>query len=391
MRKISADYVFTGEGSLLPGAVLVLDGTGAVLEVIAAEENPEEVERYSGILCPGFINAHCHLELSHLKGKIPAGLGLDGFIRQIEETRRAGEEEVLAAIEAAEQEMLSNGIVAVGDISNTSTSFACKARGKLFYHTFIELLGFHPSRAGKAMEQGELLHRRYMEVTGSKEVSLVPHAPYSASEELLSSIKSFTHRRGGITTIHNQESAEENEFFLHKRGKIASRIEAFGFDISFWQPTGLSSLKSTLAQLPLDNNLQLVHNTYTSREDFEWASSCTNALWWCFCPRANLYIEGRLPDISMFEQANATIGTDSLASNHSLCILEELKTIAAAVPALPTSTLLRWATSGGAGFLGISDRYGRFRKHTSPGVNLITGIDPAKPLLGSSCTVNVLA
>ena len=389
MRKITADYIFA-EGKLLKNAVLVLAVEGTILELLKDPDSLEGVEKLQGILCPGFINTHCHLELSHLKGRIPEKLGLDGFIRQIEALRRISPEEVQDALVKADEEMLANGIVAVGDISNTSDSFARKKTSKLYYHTFLEIFAFHPSRAEKALAQGEALYKEYTGTIGNA-VSITPHAPYSASERLLNEIGTLASHRNSILTIHNQESPDEDMLFKYKTGKILQRIEAFGFDLDFWQPTGKSSLQSTLLHLPPKVNLQLVHNTFTSAEDLSWAKTRSDKLWWCFCPAANLYIEDRLPSFSMFEGEKICIGTDSLASNSKLSILEEIRLIGAADPRIGLEKLLGWSTTNGAAYLGIEDRYGSFRKDTRPGVNLITSINLQELSLTDSSGVHVIA
>lgn len=390
MRKISADYIFPGEGPLLTGHVMVMEDTGKIVDIVKEELAGSDVERHKGIISPGFVNSHCHLELSHLKGMIPPGIGLDQFIRNIESLRRFPQEEMLEAAVKAEKEMIRNGIVAVGDISNTDTSFKVKENNNLYYHTFIELLGFHPDRAERAMQQGEALYRKHRETVNTGGVSLTPHAPYSASVSLLRYIDEFAAKNGGILTLHNQESEEENLFFKFKEGKIAERIMAFGYDISFWQPTGKSSLKSTLVNLSPEHRLQLVHNTYTTPDDISWAEEYSRSLWWCFCPAANLYIENRLPDFSLFKGLDITVGTDSLASNTRLSILEELKIIAKAAPELPLESLLAWATSSGARYLGIDNRFGYLKPGRRPGVLLLSTAGHETPSLDNSSEVEVL-
>ncbi len=117
------------------------------------------MEYYQGIIVPGFVNAHCHLELSHLKGAIPEKAGLDEFIMGIESLRAASEDEIISASEKADAEMYSAGIVAVGDISNKNYSFRTKTKSKIFYHTFIELLGFHPSRVNMHLRKESSLQK----------------------------------------------------------------------------------------------------------------------------------------------------------------------------------------------------------------------------------------
>jgi aminodeoxyfutalosine deaminase len=384
MRNLTADYIFTGE-KLLKDATLIMDDSRNILDIAVGDSRPGEAESYKGILCPGFVNAHCHLELSYLKGKIREGTGLDEFIRCVEALRKEDTGEILPAMEKAEDEMIRNGIVAVGDISNTAHSFDIKSRRNLSYHTFVEVLGFHPAHAASAFSKGRDLRDLYLEKVG-KAVSITPHAPYSVSGELLRMISTET----GILSIHNQENEDENKMFEKKEGRILKRLESFGIDVSFWQPTGKSSLRSILPLLPADRKVLLVHNTFTTGADLEWANEYFPDLWWCLCPSANLYIENTLPELRMFKDRKVAIGTDSLASNTQLSVLGELKVISAHKAGIDLETLLKWGTSGGASSLGMDDRYGYFKKGFKPGVNLIEEIDPVTPALTNGSSVRRL-
>jgi cytosine/adenosine deaminase-related metal-dependent hydrolase len=378
MRKVTADYIFPISQPPVKNGLLVLDDHGYIVEFIHHPDLSDiSIEKYAGILCPGFVNAHCHLELSYLKGKIARQTGLDHFIKEVTQIATP-QEEIASAIVAAEKEMVAEGIVAVGDISNGPDSFLQKSKGNLRYHTFIEVLGFHPDRAQMAFEKAVSLYHQIKEtLTQDHSVSITPHAPYSASEKLLKLIHEFALQDKGPLTIHNQESEEENKFFQKKEGSILSRLQNFGIDASWWQPTGKNSLESTLKHLSKINRLQLVHNTVTNAEDIRQALQYNDLLWWCFCPNANVYIENKLPDFKLFLKANAriTIGTDSLASNNRLSVLEELKTIALNAPNINLETLLSWATRNGAEFLGFDKDLGTFEKGKRPGINLIEEIN----------------
>jgi len=364
-----------------------MEDDGTILDVRKREVGETDVELKEGIICPGFVNTHCHIELSHLHGKLAEKRGLDQFIKDIEATRKSTDEEIQTAIVKAEEEMLRNGIVAVGDISNGSSSFAQKQKGRLAYHTFVEVFAFHPDRADKAFERALDL---YNGLSGKK--SIVPHAPYSASAALLKKISDFAYSENALLCIHNQESEEENLLFRSKEGKILDRLKHFGIDTSFWKATGFNSLASTLVHLPKCNKILLVHNTVSTKDDIQWAHQYSNQIYWCFCPNANLYIENRLPDFQLFidEQAKITIGTDSLASNTGLSVLEELKTISKNA-AVPLETLLKWATLNGAQFLGLDVQLGSLEKGKKPGINLISNVDLAELKLTGLSSVKVLA
>src|SRR5690606_21004967 len=111
------------------------------------------IRRYSGIITPGFVNAHCHLELSHLLGLIPKRTGLVPFLQQVMSSRASDEDTIQRAMEAADQQLYANGVVAVGDHANSAISAAVKKSSKVHYHTFIEVLGFDPDQASRKMAE----------------------------------------------------------------------------------------------------------------------------------------------------------------------------------------------------------------------------------------------
>ena len=323
-----------------------------------------------------------------------------GFISEIVPKRNTfGEEEIKQAIADAEAEMIRNGIVAVGDISNTDHSFEQKTKGNLFYHTFIELFDLDESKTKPEFEKGLELQKvldRQSSINDHRS-SLVPHAPYSVTPDLFALINELKQE---IICIHNQESKPENELFVKKSGELYDRLYTQGFHLDWIEETGKNSIRSTLPLMFGSKRIQLVHNTFTSKKDLSWAQSfvkdpvpgAQTQLYWCTCPNANLFIENKLPDYKLFMDAGAkmTIGTDSYASNHSLSILDEMKTIQRYFPMVKTETLIQWATINGAEFLGLERTFGSIEPGKKPGLNLIEGIDPESLQLTNKSKVTKL-
>lgn len=372
MVKLAADALFDGY-RFHPGAALLVQENGTIEGIVPLSEAGGEVQHLRGMLCPGFINAHCHLELSHLKGAIPEKTGLVKFLETV--MLRRGDhtpERIMTAMENAEREMMEAGIVAVGDIANTPDSLQRKQERKLRWHTFVEAAGFLENGAKDRFRYAHELRERFAEPPGAS-VSLAPHAPYSVSRELFRLINDLPGNR--LITIHNQESAAEDELFRKGTGSFFELYAALKMDASSFHPSGRSSLQTWLPYFSGNKKLILVHNTFTGVGDIRFAPGSSLELYWCLCPNANLYIEGRLPEINRLREAGCRIvvGTDSLASNHQLSILEELKTIAKHFPKIPADEMLRWATSNGAAALGMEDTLGSFEKGKMPGVLLIEG------------------
>ena len=380
MRKISADHIFPASSEPLQNGTIIIDDAGTILNVEAGRQ--EGAEYYPGIICPGFINTHCHLELSHMLAQVPENMGMTGFIKEVIGTRSSfSEREIQESIIKAENEMVVNGIVAVGDISNNNSTFIQKSKGNLSYHTFIEVFSMDPAKAEEVFSNGKKLEAELSAL--SLLCSIVPHAPYTMSEKLLQLINEEALNNNSILTIHNQESEGESELFLSNSGVMFDTFKAMGIRTELMRKTGKNSLRTTLPFLKHAFKLLLVHNTYTSKEDLKWTlsniSDLKSSIYFCTCPNANIYIENRLPDYNIFIETNArmTIGTDSLASNRGLSIMDEIKTISKHYPHIPLHTLITWATKNGAEFLGLP-QLGTIEKGKRPGLNLLKDVDGLK-------------
>jgi cytosine/adenosine deaminase-related metal-dependent hydrolase len=371
LNYISADCVYPVAGQPLLQGVIGVETDGTIREVLSSGEAElrgiKDIVNYKGFLVPGFINTHCHLELSHLKGKIEQHTGLPKFVEQVILQRNLGSDAVLQAMVDADLEMNENGIVAVGDISNQVISKAVKESSSVYYHTFIEVLGFDPSRAAAIMDAALNLKESFKPLNAS----IVPHAPYSVSTALFQEISKYALKAGDFGSIHNQECEAETQFFMDKTGGFLGLYEFLGLNISFFKASGRSSLETVLPLLS-NNKMLLVHNTYSTESDVANASKQHKGLYWCLCPNANLYIENRLPDVKMLMNAGVklTLGTDSLASNCGLSILEEMKTLHIS-QGIGFSEVLKWATYNGAEFLGLTEQFGTLAPGKTPGINLI--------------------
>src|SRR5450432_2091204 len=156
-RKLKADYLFDGYKMHPATAVLVCGQNGTIEAIVAENQAGGDLEKFPGIIAPGFINSHCHLELSHLKGLIPEKQGLVNFVFSVVNHRNLSGELKLQAMITAESDMLRSGIVAVGDICNTSDSLIPKAAKRMAYFNIIELFGWLPAQAIARFEAGEKL------------------------------------------------------------------------------------------------------------------------------------------------------------------------------------------------------------------------------------------
>lgn len=378
-RKFAADQMFTGKEMLDDKAVLITDARGKIIEIVSVAEAGEGLERFNGILCPGFINCHCHLELSHLRGTIPRGSGMVPFLLTVMNNRNFPQSVIQEAMKVAETYMRERGIAAVGDICNTDHSIGLKNSSDIHYHNFIEVAGFAENTAETRFSEANDLFQKFVATVGQSgknlKASIVPHAPYSVSEKLFGLITN--NQQNALLTVHNQESEAETEMFRTGKGEFLDLYKSIGADMKKVKANKYSSLVATMKMISSGHSLILVHNVHTSEEDLEWIKSVNSIpeLFWCLCPNANIYINNKVPDVSLLQKYNCkiVIGTDSLASNLQLNVLEELKTLQENFPHLSTAVLLQLATVNGAEALRIQNLYGSFEKGKTPGIVSIDG------------------
>lgn len=387
-RKFKADRLFTGHQMLGADKVLVTDTKGKIVDIIPLADAGDDIEILQGILSPGFVNCHCHLELSHLKGLIPENKGLVDFVFTVVTQRHLPELEIYEGIERGENEMLANGIVAVGDICNNSHTIPQKQKQRLLYYNFIEVSGWLPAVANARFDRSKSFYDEYNRALSNQLISLSPHAPYSVSNELWELISPYFKNK--TITIHNQETAFEDEFFKSGKGDFLRMYDLMHIDNSFFHPTGTSSLQSYLSRIKNAKNLLLVHNTFMREEDIIFALKDKNfsgELFFCLCVNANQYIEQSLPPIELFRKhkLNIVLGTDSLASNHALSILDEMKTIHKYFPTISITEMLQWSTINGAKALDMDSIVGSFSPGKTPGLILIENADDG--MIGKKATV----
>ena len=382
MRYLSANYIFPLHVSPIKEGVIQLSKKGEVVNVFhhRTQVPSEKLEIFEGVLCPGFVNVHCHLELSYLRGNILPQLkekGLVNFISTIRKKRKTNHiiknsrffrEQIQEPITYADFIMQKNGIVAVGDISNTDYSFSVKKKSKILYHTFVELFSLNTAESEIVFNKGLNLLKNC-----PKPNSITPHANYSVSKRLFSLLK--RKNKGKVICIHNQETDSEDELFEKGSGDLYEFLNKFG-DL---KKSSISALKTSLTQMSKRSKIILVHNTFTKKEDVEWVKENDYITYWCTCPKSNLFIEGKTPNYSIFDVDKLCVGTDSLASNDTLCILEELKILKENTN-YDLNTLLKIACKNGAEALNFK-HLGTFEKGKTPGVNLINDLDFVKKII----------
>lgn len=375
MQKITATGIFDGNGNLLKNKTLYLDDKGTILDIRDTPADTGDIRRVEGYLCPGFVNTHCHLELSHMKGKVDTGTGLIPFIKDVVTKRDIDPEQIADAIRQADRDMYDSGIVAVGDISNKTDTSDTKTNSPIRYYTFVEMFDFmQESMAQQTFRQYKEVYDGFPESEKDRK-SMVPHAPYSVSDRLYRLLADANTSPKTIS-VHNEETPDEMALFLENKGGFPSFFGGFGMSLAHWKATGQTPIFHLLKNLDPTHKTLFVHNTLTTEEGIQAAHDWSDNVYWATCANANLYIENRLPDFRVFihQQAKMTIGTDSLTSNWQLSVWEEIKTIRKYASYVPLTDLITWATKNGAEALGFDDVLGTIEPGKTPGLVVLKGI-----------------
>ena len=375
-RKFKADALFTGTEILPADQVLITDEQGIVQSVVHAGDAGDGVMVLDGLLSPGFVNTHCHLELSHMKGKIAPGSGLVDFLIRVIRERTASPESIQDAMQQAADELYRNGTVAVADICNTTDTVHIKKNSNIQWRSFIEVLGFNQENAAERLQFARKVQDQF-----TTPATLSPHAPYSVSSNLFHLVNEAA--AGEIITLHNQEIEAENELYRSKTGDFFRLFNNLSIHADAFQASGTSSLQTYLPWLNKAAALLLVHNTAIGEQDVLFAQQLTGTaieLFFCTCINANKYISSLVPPLDLLRKQHCqiTLGTDSYASNYQLSIPEEIKTIQHYFPHIPLAEILQWATLNGAKALQLDHQLGSFEKGKQPGVVLISGVRDGK-------------
>ncbi len=375
MKRFSAQYIITGTGEILKRGVITCDDNGKITDISDTKGNLTETPAttfYNGIIVPGFVNCHSHIELSDMKGMLERGGGLGSFVGDIREKRNPSHKDAVRAISQADRDLYSSGTSAVADICNTSLSFSIKDRSRVSYINFLEVFGMEPSGASRRIE--DIIALKKEADTYATPSYIVPHSVYSLSQTLFDRL-SVLIEDNDICSIHFMESPQERQLIDNLEGELLESYRSMGISDEAISDRVPGHLQAIDKYLPSEGKLILVHNTFADTNIISELQRHKN-VYWCLCPNSNLFIENNLPPVEELVKNSAKIvlGTDSLASNSSLNLLEELKTLQKHFASLDLSALIIWATRNGAEALNM-DKLGTIEKGKTPGLVLIENCD----------------
>ncbi len=378
IARINAAYVYTLDSDPIRNGFVEYDDVDGTIVSIGKCAEGEEVENIA--LTPGFVNAHCHVELSHLYRKFRKGTGMAGFIDQINELRDwAGRDAKIELTRKWMDKMWSDGVSAMADISNDDSSFEVKKDHPMYTRTFLEVFGSEPEMCDGVMKDVAELQK--VADSYSIDAAPTPHSCYTMSPQLLSS-SSAAGLKSGFLSYHSQESQEEEDLLRSGSGAMYENRKRSG--MSTPPVTGESSLKYFIERLaaakpaPYDEHILLVHNVCLQQDDIDAAKKVMKNPYFAICPLSNIFIHDALPPIGLMRENGLSIalGTDSLSSNDDLDIVKELVCLHENFADVPMNELLTWACLNGARFLKKDDVLGSLKVGKRPGIVKISGMDP---------------
>ena len=395
VNRIAASFVYTLDASEpIRNGYVEYDDEGTILGVGQCEDAASEKNFYDGAIVPGFVNAHCHVELSHLHGKFRKGTGMAGFIDQINELRDwAGRDAKIVLVKKWMDKMWADGVSAMADISNDDSSFGVKAEHPMYTRTFLEVFGSEPHMCDGVMADVTALN--VLADEAGIDAAPTPHSCYTMSPQLLSASAAAGLAKGYLS-YHSQESQEEADLLRSGSGAMYENRKRSG--MSTPPVTGESSLKYFLDRLadvkqgPYDEHILLVHNVCLAQDDIDAAKKVMNNVYWAICPLSNIFIHNALPPIALMRENGLSImlGTDSLSSNDDLDMVKEMICLHENFPEVPMSEMLQWACLTGAEFLSKDDVLGTLTPGKKPGLVYIANVDGEGNLTAQSRSERVI-
>jgi cytosine/adenosine deaminase-related metal-dependent hydrolase len=350
------------------GVVLCRDGrVEAVSEAAAVQPRIEALERTgqsvrridvgSTVLMPALVNAHTHLELSWMRGRLPATGSLPEWVAALVHLRRTEPADEAASSEAGIAESLAAGTGVVGDVSNSLASCGPLSRSGLRAVVFHELIGFRPESAAALVQRAQ--QQAQAVSAGGLRVTLAAHAPYSVSPELFAEIRrALAGQARPLTSVHLAESLEECRFLRDGSGPWRQLLEQVGSWVPAWAPPACGPAEYLERLGWLGPGTSIVHGVQLTRGELDrLAESGTSVI---ACPRSNLALGVGAPPVEDFLASGVTlaVGTDSLASVGDLNVFAELQALRRLAPEAPARRLLRCATLDGARALGVEQDFG---------------------------------
>ncbi|HVG55622.1 MAG TPA: amidohydrolase family protein [Vicinamibacterales bacterium] len=361
MSTFRADWVLPICDEPIPNGWVAVSGNQ--ISGVGDGPVPDATDLGRVAVLPTLVNAHTHLELSYLHGRVPAGTSFTAWIQTLMALRRSYPQpfdpEIVTAARGAIAAARAAGTGLFGDVSNTFASVPLLRQSSVAAHVFNELLGFNVEDPTERVAVAAAAGRAAATEGSDVRVGLAAHAPYSVSPGMFNAIRVAVDAQAHpVTTVHLGESPDEVEFLQTGGGQFRALLESLGVWAPDWKPPQVSPVRYLLDLGFLDRSVLVVHGVQFHGDDLDRlaALGCTIAS----CPRSNVHVGVGSPPLEAFYamDVNVAFGTDSLASVADLNLFMELKEARRIAPRVPARRLLESATLAGARALGFGDQFG---------------------------------
>jgi cytosine/adenosine deaminase-related metal-dependent hydrolase len=361
MTTFTADWILPITGPPIRDGVVVIED-GRIVRVGEATAS-SAVSLGNTAILPALVNAHTHLELSYMHGRVPPSASFTEWVMALMTLRRASSGPsvpvIVEAAKAAIEQARTSGTGLIGDVSNTLVTVPLLREARLPAHVFHELIGFNPPDPKVRVREARASAEAAGIEGGDVRVSLAPHAPYSVSAALFQAIRiDVDAHPHGVTTVHLGESAAEVELLRHGTGGVRTMLEQLGVWTTDWQVPGMSPTEYLTGLGFLEPDTLVVHGVQFDRDDVARVKASGSTV--VSCPRSNVHVGVGAPPLESFYAASIPVafGTDSLASVDDLNMFGELAEARRIAPGVSARMLLRSVTLTGAQSLGFGDEFG---------------------------------
>jgi cytosine/adenosine deaminase-related metal-dependent hydrolase len=354
-----AKYVLAGDCTLLEDGVVCIRDPGRISRVARRQDMPgaqlcPTTDWGSAVIVPGFINCHAHLELTQMHQQLSRFASFTDWLSQLMAQRRHWlPQNYLSSVSLGTDMLLASGTVLVGDISASRLSWRTLKTSKIRKIVFAECTALAPERSAEVIAALEM-HLEEVEWDPLLASGISPHSPYSVAPELFRSAARLAYQRGIPLAIHAAESESELEFLGQGTGEFREFLALLGALPANWSPPGLAPIPYLDSLRVLDQPVLLIHCNYLDLESMKRILNSRSSV--VYCPRSHAFFGHRdhpvrrLLDMGI----NVALGTDSLASNDSLSMLDEMRYLFSNRKDLSCEEIFRMASAGGASALNFS-------------------------------------
>jgi len=367
---IRAGTVVTMDGRPIDNGAVAVSGSritnvGKFSEISATNSGEQIVDLGEQALLPGLINAHCHLDYTCLRGKIPPPKSFTEWIRAINaEKANLSPANYIGSINDGFAEAARFGTTTIANLT-AFPELVSRIQAPIRAWWFAELIDVRdPSRAN------EIVNAAVETLKSAEHWGLAPHAPFTASANLYRRCEEVARLENALLTTHLAESREEMSMFRDASGPLYDFLKEIGRNMAdCGRKTPLSQLTEILRDVstPLDmtESWMLVHLNELAKNDFDLFARSRNQFSIAHCPRSHAYFGHSPFEFETLRELgfNVCLGTDSLASNDDLSLFAEMRAFQKEFPKIPPDEIFRMVTSNPALALGKPHVLGRIGKN----------------------------